>query len=252
MNITTPCHGEPPLVEYVWVGQAYMQEQVVDGYSCPAKRCYNQWDANGVATDYREPVQGDAKLSGNSADREPEPATATCPKCGVTVTDQTPSGFYSNHDERCGGPLEEPAPATDATATLSRVTDEQIDAATFALCDYDTDIADRGISKEHWEERRQDVLRVVGTLGFDREPEPTTEAKTKDEAMVVCRIISAVDNNEYRGAKQLLASDWLRERDAAKWDEGHAYGFYDQSENTKHSNPYRKTAPATEERSNRG
>lgn len=32
----------------------------------------------------------------------------SCPKCGVTVTDQTPSAFYVNHDERCGGPLEEP------------------------------------------------------------------------------------------------------------------------------------------------
>jgi hypothetical protein len=38
----------------------------------------------------------------------PSESSATCPECGVTVTDQTPSGFYSAHDERCGGPLEEP------------------------------------------------------------------------------------------------------------------------------------------------
>lgn len=33
---------------------------------------------------------------------------ATCPKCGTTVTDQTPSTFYAHHDEACGGALEEP------------------------------------------------------------------------------------------------------------------------------------------------
>lgn len=33
---------------------------------------------------------------------------ATCPRCGVTVTDQTPSAFYQEHDERCTGVLNEP------------------------------------------------------------------------------------------------------------------------------------------------
>lgn len=37
----------------------------------------------------------------------PEPS-AECPKCGVRVTDETPSTFYTHHDEACGGPLEEP------------------------------------------------------------------------------------------------------------------------------------------------
>ena len=31
-----------------------------------------------------------------------------CPKCGATVTDQTPSVFYVAHDERCSGTLNEP------------------------------------------------------------------------------------------------------------------------------------------------
>ncbi len=34
--------------------------------------------------------------------------SATCPKCGTAVTDQTPSTFYTSHDETCGGALEEP------------------------------------------------------------------------------------------------------------------------------------------------
>lgn len=37
----------------------------------------------------------------------PEPS-AECPKCGVRVADQTPSTFYTHHDETCGGALEEP------------------------------------------------------------------------------------------------------------------------------------------------
>ena len=36
-------------------------------------------------------------------------STAQCPKCGVVVTDQTPSTFYTGHDERCGGELHEPS-----------------------------------------------------------------------------------------------------------------------------------------------
>lgn len=31
-----------------------------------------------------------------------------CPNCGVTVTDQTPSALYLEHDETCGGDLNEP------------------------------------------------------------------------------------------------------------------------------------------------
>lgn len=33
----------------------------------------------------------------------------TCSKCSAEVTDQTPSTFYTHHDETCGGALEEPA-----------------------------------------------------------------------------------------------------------------------------------------------
>jgi len=37
----------------------------------------------------------------------PEPSTE-CPKCGVRATGQTPSTFYTHHDETCDGALEEP------------------------------------------------------------------------------------------------------------------------------------------------
>lgn len=36
---------------------------------------------------------------------------ATCARCGVEVTPETPSAFYPEHDHRCGGLLEEPQPA---------------------------------------------------------------------------------------------------------------------------------------------
>lgn len=36
---------------------------------------------------------------------EPE---GQCAKCGVKVTGQTPSTFYSSHDETCGGDLSDP------------------------------------------------------------------------------------------------------------------------------------------------
>lgn len=39
--------------------------------------------------------------------RRSEPS-AECPKCGVRVTDQTPSTFYTHHDESCLGTLDEP------------------------------------------------------------------------------------------------------------------------------------------------
>jgi hypothetical protein len=38
----------------------------------------------------------------------PQPGAPTCSRCGTAVTGQTPSSFYLAHDERCGGPLEEP------------------------------------------------------------------------------------------------------------------------------------------------
>lgn len=43
----------------------------------------------------------------DEATRSGDPSS-TCSKCDVTVTDQTPSAFYLNHDERCGGDLPEP------------------------------------------------------------------------------------------------------------------------------------------------
>lgn len=42
--------------------------------------------------------------------------SAQCPKCGATVTDQTPSVFYTVHDEQCGGPLEEPGPDVEGAS----------------------------------------------------------------------------------------------------------------------------------------
>jgi hypothetical protein len=48
-----------------------------------------------------------------------------------------------------------------------KLTVEELDAATYALCDYDTDIVDQGLPDELWYERRGDVLRVIAALGFD-------------------------------------------------------------------------------------
>lgn len=46
-------------------------------------------------------------LAGFRRSEVPEPSTE-CPKCGVRATGQTPSTFYTHHDETCNGALEEP------------------------------------------------------------------------------------------------------------------------------------------------
>lgn len=53
-NITTPCHDLPPILTYGYEGRAYLQERVLDGYMCPAERCLNGWDADGVADPYNK------------------------------------------------------------------------------------------------------------------------------------------------------------------------------------------------------
>ena len=49
-----------------------------------------------------------------------------------------------------------------------------IEQATWALIDYDTDVADRGVSDEHYRERRADVERVFPILA-SRAPQPTED-----------------------------------------------------------------------------
>jgi hypothetical protein len=58
-----------------------------------------------------------------------------------------------------------PAPVVNGEAVL---TTEQRDDAVWALCDYDTDLADRGgqPSDEHWSTRLDDVNRVLAALGI--------------------------------------------------------------------------------------
>lgn len=49
-------------------------------------------------------------------------SSARCPKCGATVTDQTPSTFYTHHDETCGGELNEPqGEPSDAQTERARI-----------------------------------------------------------------------------------------------------------------------------------
>ncbi len=62
-----------------------------------------------VAVDLSRIIRGlaDALEACSRHSDAPEPS-AECPKCGVRVTDQTPSTFYTHHDETCGGALEEP------------------------------------------------------------------------------------------------------------------------------------------------
>lgn len=68
------------------------------------------------------------------------------------------------------GTVEGSLSASPARETVAK---ELVDAATYALCDYDTDLADRGGPTDaHWEERRGDVLRVLGALGLAEQSEP--------------------------------------------------------------------------------
>lgn len=69
--------------------RARFSVEELDAYCASAFKRGARWAAG-----FRRTVQG-------------EP-TASCPKCGTTVTDQTPSTFYTRHDETCGGALEEP------------------------------------------------------------------------------------------------------------------------------------------------
>jgi len=58
---------------------------------------------------------------------------------------------------------------------------ELIEAATWALIDYDTDVVDRGVSDEHYRERRAEVERVWAV--FEEAHAPTDDERTpKDEA----------------------------------------------------------------------
>lgn len=67
-------------------------------------------------------IQDAVLAAGFRRSEVPEPSVE-CPKCGVRATGQTPSTFYTHHDETCDGALEEPQgepsfevpePSTDA------------------------------------------------------------------------------------------------------------------------------------------
>lgn len=62
-----------------------------------------------VAADLSRIIRGlaDALEACSRRSGVPEPS-AECPKCGVRATGQTPSTFYTHHDETCDGALEEP------------------------------------------------------------------------------------------------------------------------------------------------
>ena len=56
-------------------------------------------------------------------------------------------------------------------------TEEQIEAVTWALTDSDTDVADRGVSDEHYRERRAEVERIAPILALSA----ATSAHPADE-----------------------------------------------------------------------
>lgn len=58
-------------------------------------------------------------LAGFRRSEVPEPSTE-CPKCGVRATGQTPSTFYTHHDETCDGALEEPQGEPSDALTIPR------------------------------------------------------------------------------------------------------------------------------------
>ena len=68
--------------------------------------------------------------------------------------------------------------------------EDLIEQATWALIDYDTDVADRGVRDEHYRERRADVERIFPIIaGRSREattePQPITDADVEVAAMVL-------------------------------------------------------------------
>ena len=75
---------------------------------------------------------------------------------------------------QCGGYEFRPGAPVAASATVTR---EQRDGAIYALCDWDSDLADRGgPSDEHWADRSQDVDRVLTALGLTVADGPSGEA----------------------------------------------------------------------------
>lgn len=108
-------------------------------------------------TDIEQEARAEAVRTG-----APEVQLLACAECGVLLWD-IDAHYRQAH---ATGP---------ASATRETVTEERIDAATYALCDYDTDLVDRGGPTEaHWQERRGDVLRVLAALGL-AEPERAQE-----------------------------------------------------------------------------
>lgn len=47
MVLRTPCCSERFLIDYVYEGVPYMQEQVVEAFECAGKGCDNSWYADG-------------------------------------------------------------------------------------------------------------------------------------------------------------------------------------------------------------
>lgn len=62
---------------------------------------------------------------------------------------------------------------------------ELIEAATWALIEYDTDVSDRGVRDEHYRERRADVERVLAVFEAARKPtDDEREARRRVEEAV--------------------------------------------------------------------
>lgn len=81
----------------------------------PCPRCSGYGWVYGDGKQEFEPIDC-PRCAGNGL-RGPTSADSRtrCPKCGVEVTDQTPSSFYPEHDKRCGGPLDEPSSSGDGS-----------------------------------------------------------------------------------------------------------------------------------------
>ncbi|QOC59431.1 hypothetical protein SEA_LIFES_108 [Microbacterium phage Lifes] len=87
-------------------------------------KSYSGWDADEVARYPRVAADVIEQLRTRLLDEfrraEVPEQSAECPKCGVRVADQTPSTFYTHHDETCGGALEEPqGEPSDAQVTAA-------------------------------------------------------------------------------------------------------------------------------------
>ncbi|MFD5599901.1 hypothetical protein ACFWHR_07565 [Leucobacter sp. NPDC058333] len=115
-------------------------------------------------TNQKTPVQGGATAYVGGFSREQVSAAAVAynsfPRNYLDLSD------LEKHEVRIKQALEAAASIARPTPVQGGATEEQIEAATWALIDSDTDVADHGVSDEHYRERRAEVERIAPILAL--------------------------------------------------------------------------------------